>query len=197
MNDLERLRYEALARELLVLRAKACGTRVGMGAFALFATWHLGWMTVAVGGSGILTSFLFQGLVTLVLFAMHRARFHEALAARAAARINQLLSSVVLEEPALSERWLQTSGLPKTAEFEAKRGAWLGAWLGGTFAAIWIVCVFVGCTEAFRVLRNDGGKLVIWLFAFTVWTTANLGFFWLHLTRPAPMPPATPDTSAA
>ena len=197
MQDLERLRYECLTREHLILRTKAVGIRVGALAFALFATWHLGWTASAVGGAGVITSFVFQGLATLILFALHWGRFYDVLAARTESRINLLLAFVVCEEQSLGERWLRTGGFPRTAEFDSKRGAWLAWWTVGTIAAIWIVCVFVGCIDALRVLKDNGGKLIVWLFAFTVWTTFNLGFFWLHMTRPASMPSVNPDSPAA
>ena len=197
MQDLERLRYEALTREQCILRAKAVGIRLAVLTVAVYATWRLGLMTLAGGGAGIIMPFIFQALGTLLLFGLHRARFYEKLTARTEARINQLLSAEVMEESSLSERWLRVGKLPARAEFDGKRGQWLAVWLAGTFAAVWLICSFVGCMEALRAFRNETGTLVVWALSFLVWTTFNLGFFWYHLSRSAPQPSEKPEAPTA
>lgn len=197
MQDLERLRYEALTRENLILRSKAAGIRLAALGVALYGSWRLGLLTLAGGGAGIVTPFVFQGLATLLLLALHRARYYEKLTARTESRLNQLLSALVLEESSLTERWLRAGKLPTRVEFDAKRGAWLSVWLGGTFAAVWLICSFIGCMEAMRSFKHETGTLIVWAFSFVAWTTLNLGFFWLHLSRPAPMPSENPESPAA
>ncbi len=193
MQDLERLRYECLTREHLILRSKASGIRLVSLGLALYGSWRLGLLTLAGGGAGIVTPFILQGFATLLLLALHRARFYEMLTARTEARINQLLSADILEEGSLSERWLRVGALPKKAEFDAKRGQWLAVWLAGTFAAVWLICSFVGCMEAMRAFKYDTGTLVVWALAFLAWTIFNTGFFWYQLSRPAPQPPEKPE----
>ncbi len=197
MQDLERLRYEALTREHWILRTKAAVVRLGVLAVAIYATWRLGLMTLAGGGAGIIVPFVFQALGTLLLFGLHRARFYEKLRARTESRINQFLSAEVLEEGSLSELWLRVGKPPTKAEFDAKRGQWLGLWLAGTFAAVWLICSFVGCMEAMRAFKYDTGTLIVWALAFLVWTTGNFGFFWYHLSRPAQQPSEKPESPAA
>ena len=154
-------------------------------------------MTLTGGGAGIIMPFILQALGTLLLFGLHRARFYEKLTARTESRINQLLSAEVLEEGLLSERWLRVGAFPKRAEFDSKRGQWLAVWLAGTFAAVWLISSFVGCTEALRAFRYETGTLVVWAVSFLVWTIFNLGFFWYHLSRPAPQPSEKPEAPAA
>jgi len=197
VQDLERLRYEALTREHLILRSKASGVRLVSLGLAVYGSWRLGLLTLAGGGAGIVTPFILQGLATLLLLALHRARFYEILTARTESRLNQLLGLQLLEEGSMSERWLRSSTWPKRAQFDPKRGSWLSVWLGGTFTAVWLICSFIGCMEAMRSFKYETGTLIVWALCFIALTTLNLGFFWLHLTRPAPMPSENPEIPAA
>lgn len=193
MQDLERLRYEALTREHLILRTKAAVVRLGVLTVAVYAPWRLGLITLVDEKARIIMPFVFQALGTLLLFGLHRARFYEKLTTRTEARLNQFLSAEVLEEGLLKERWLRDGMLPKKAEFDLKRGQWLSVWLAGTFAAVWLICSFVGCMEAMRAFKYDLGTLIVWAVSFLAWTTCNVGFFWYHLSRPAQQPSEKPE----
>ncbi|MBN8246792.1 MAG: hypothetical protein J0L84_05035 [Verrucomicrobia bacterium] len=204
MDDLQRLRYDALTRQLERMRAMQYAYHRKFFTLLLVTTLSLG-LILAVP-TGVTLVFLAFGLVSTAVsacFLLHFADFARTHARFLEAQINGLLGERVLVGAELEADYFYRTNLPRPGRLSLEGPETFFSFYTLHFCTVWAGAIlFAG----YRLAKGlESGTFLLVLLAFTVWSALNGAFLYrwfrggalrrmeaqLHAAYDQDQPPAT------
>ncbi|MBC8003587.1 MAG: hypothetical protein H7X97_13460 [Opitutaceae bacterium] len=182
MNDLDRLKYDALSRQLDRLRVTQ---QTFTGRF-----FHL----LIISGVVMIAACLVNNPISYVAlpyllittgvqscFYLYHTDFARLQARAVEANINLLLGEKLITQGELEEDYFHTDLRAAFGELTASRMPRFFAAFTLHFLGVWLLVMFWSWYNLFLLLM--GGRLVLYVIIFVLWATANFAYLYWHLTE--------------
>lgn len=182
MNDLDRLKYDALSRQLERLRITQ---ETFTGRF-----FHL----LIISGAVIVAACLVNSPVSYIAlpyllittgvqscFYLYHTDFARLQARAIESKINLLLGEKLITQGELEEDYFHPDFRADFGELTNSRMPRFFAAFTLHFLGLWLLVMFWSWYNLFLLLV--GGRLVAYIIVFVIWATANLAYLYWHLTE--------------